>query len=150
MLRTPLVCPCLPSKNIIPGRSTANAMIDLSRTSRLRRTQRAGCLPVPRHPALRRSEQWHPQHDRRDPPLDQRQDGNFQGGVIQSHQAGHQEGPPALRTQLLPPPRIYLELRCFPSGQLTRSPLPRLPRLPSPLRGSYHTETVKIADLGGS
>jgi len=45
---------------------------------------------------------------------------DLQGGAAQPHQAGHQEGQAPLRAQLLPPQGLPVELRCLPSGTLTR------------------------------
>jgi len=46
---------------------------------------------------------------------------DLQGGDAQPHQAGHQEGQAALREELLPPQGLSLELRCLPSGAMTRA-----------------------------
>ena len=50
--------------------------------------------------------------------MDQRQDGNLKGGVLQPHQAGCQEGQVAFRPQLFPSPRLHLELRRLSPSKL--------------------------------
>jgi hypothetical protein len=121
---TPLFQNTLPASSVPPTPSVRWVIISCgvrylrsTRTSGLYRAQRPGRLSVPRYPSLRRSGQWGSQHDCRSSPLDECQDGNFQGGGLQSHQARYQKGPLALRAQLLPPPRVHLELWCFPPGQ---------------------------------
>ena len=94
-------------------------LISLIRPPCLHRAKRKCGVAFPRHPSLCRPEQRHPQHDRRGAPLDERKDGDFKGGGIQPHQTGHQERALALCPQLLPPPRLHLELRCFPPGLST-------------------------------
>ena len=86
------------------------------RTPSLRASWKQCRVSVPRYSTFRRPEQWHPQHDRRGAALDEREDGDLQGRVYESHQAGHQEEQAALCTQLLPPPRLHLELWRVPSG----------------------------------
>ncbi len=46
---------------------------------------------------------------------------DLQGGAAQPHQAGYQEGQAPLREELLPPQGLPLELRCLPSGTMTRT-----------------------------
>lgn len=43
---------------------------------------------------------------------------DFQRGTIESHQTGHQEGQASLRSQLLPPQRLPLELRLLSPGMI--------------------------------
>lgn len=88
----------------------------MSRASRLHRVERDADLAVARHPAVRGLEPEHPEHGGRGAAVDERQDGNLQGGGLQPHQAGHQAQQAAFRSQLLPPPRLHLELRRFPPG----------------------------------
>jgi hypothetical protein len=48
--------------------------------------------------------------------MDQRKDGDLQGRALQSYQARYQAWSSPLREELLPPPRIHLELRSISSG----------------------------------
>lgn len=111
VLRTPLVRTIT---RLLQIGSAFICVLTLGRTPSLHRARRCCRVSFPRHPPLCRPKQWHPQHDRRGPPLDQREDGDLKRGAVQPHQAGHQEGPSPLCPQLLPPPWLHLELWCFP------------------------------------